>query len=84
MNEIPTRETSPSFTERFVEKICKFRQQLFFLLVLEVAMLLFVGFSFVFVEPGTSSYFILQLDAIILGVSIAMVLGTLYVCRTAE
>jgi hypothetical protein len=81
MSDIPTRDEPPSFTERFRDKVCKFKPQLTILLVVELALFLFVLVSFPFVDRGSSSWVILQFDVIIIGTTSAMVVGALYVCR---
>jgi len=71
----------PSFRDRFGALVCSFRIQIFYLLVIQVVLLMLALFSFALVDPGTSSHVILYVDLAVLLTTTALVVGVLYVCR---
>lgn len=80
MDEQSEVTSSTSIAEVYCDVIRGIQVQLHYLLVIGIV---FVGlslFSLLFIERGTASYLILQLDFLILGALIATVASSLYVC----
>lgn len=69
-----------SFRERFGNLICSFQPQIFYVFVIESILLVLSLFSLLYVRPNTSSYTILQVDLILLGVTLPFFGLILYTC----
>lgn len=65
---------------RFWEVVCGFEGYLFQLLVVQVALLLLLGFSLLVLDPASDSFAVLAVDLFLLGVSTGGVLYALYRC----
>lgn len=75
-----TGEAAP-LGERVRDTVCRFRGQLSQLFVLMVVLLVLSLFSLLFVDPGSTSFVILQLDFIILGITLSVTGLVVYACR---
>lgn len=84
MDGIDEEVNEPSFLQRFGDLICSFRIQIFYLFVIQLVLLLLTLFSFVYVDPGSSSHVILYVDLAILLTTSTVVLSILYACYRRE
>lgn len=84
MDVLPERIDTASFRERFGDLICGFRTQVFYLFVLQTVLLVLMLVSLLSLDPGTASYAILQIDFILMGVTLTPTLLILYLCNRRE
>lgn len=59
--------------ERFLELLCSNTSALFMLLIVCIILLVLSGISFLFLDPGTPSYVLLQIDLVLLVGFIAVI-----------
>lgn len=84
MDGITERSEGPSVRERLGDMICGFQTQVFYLFVIQVVLLVLLLLSVVYIEPGTASYAVLQLDFIALVVTLTPTVLILYACGRRE
>mgnify|MGYP000141508116 CR=1 FL=1 len=71
--------------ERVWTYVCPFRRYLLVVAILEIVFLVLLVFSLaVGVEPGTSTYYILQIDLLIVVPTLAAFTYAYYRCRNRE
>jgi hypothetical protein len=75
---------APSVRERFGDLVCGFRTYLAYLLVLETVLLVLSLFSFLYVEPDTAAFVLLQIDFILLAVTLVPTVLALVLCDRRE
>ena len=80
MDGITERTEQPSLWERIGDQICSFQPQIFYLFVLESVLLMLMLFSVLYVDPGTASYIVVQINFILLAITLAPSLLILYAC----
>lgn len=81
MDGITERNAKPSFRERVVDLICRFRSQVFHLFVIQVVLLMLLLVSLLFLEPGTASYAVMKIDFIIFVATLTPTVLILYGCN---
>jgi len=74
----------PTFRERLGDVVCSLRTQIYYLFVVELLLLLLMLFSLAFLDPGTATYAILQIDFILFGITMIPIVAVLYGCRRRE
>ena len=80
MDGISERTGQPSLWERIGDQICGFQPQIYYLFVLESVLLMLMLFSVLYVDPGSASYIVVQINFILLGITLAPSLLILYTC----
>lgn len=63
-----------------VDAVCEQRDQLPLLLAVVIVMGLLLGFSFLFLQPGTAAYVIALVDLILVAVGLVTFGGTYWYC----
>ena len=72
---------SNSFRERFLDVVCAWRVGFVALLGFDLMLLLLSIFAFGYIEPGTPTYWMLQIDLFILTIIFLGVGTLLLLCR---
>ena len=80
MDGITERNAKPSFRERVIDLICRFRSQVFYLFVIQIVLLTLLLVSLLALEPGTASYAVMQIDLIIFAITLTPTILILYGC----
>lgn len=84
MSWVDEETAQPSFKRRFFNIVCAYHPQLFYVMLLQIVLILMLTFSLFFIEPGTISYTMIQLDFIILGLTSIPTLMLLYQCSQCD
>lgn len=84
MSDLTDTTRPPSVRERFGDLVCGFRTYLSYLLVLETVLLVLSLFSLLYVKPGTPAFVLLQMDFVLLAVTLVPTVLTLVLCDRRE
>jgi hypothetical protein len=84
MDVLPERTDSASFRERFGDLVCGFQTQVFYLFVIQIVLLVLMLVSLLSLDPGSASYAVLQLDFILMAITLTPTLLILYLCSRRE
>lgn len=69
-----------SLRESFLDVVCEQRNQLPLMLAVVIVMGVLLGFSLLFLEPGTAAYVIALIDAILVVVALVVFGGAYWLC----